>query len=507
MMASLWLACCTGEDYLTVQQEVEARDRGAHIVRFDDATQLERISSALEDSVQGTVIFAHGASAAMDIETVASIARCQNVGCVVAVIDCLDPAYIAQLFQAGATEIVAAEGADSNPGTSSLTACAGEEADRVQDDEPPFCIDEESGAPPAAESLTCNAQEPSAGRPSQVHQDSVHEQQADEDDAPPQETEGDEAPVSSRADRGTDEASARERSGDRPDEGVRASGEASGYRAPVICAVSGKGGVGTSTIIAAMAYYAAHCGLRTAVLDLDLMFGNLYELFGIDEPHDLASLVGASKTGALAEADIVQASMRIAPGLTLWGPVGMPEYAELLGKPVELLLDILRDESDVVFVDTSATWTDAVAAAVARCERCLMVCDGSTGSETALRRSIAMVSRLGVARTRMTCVVNRAGSSACTEEMAMRLEMAASLRSKMRISDGGGELSALLSFGRMDEVIKGRDACACSIRSGTRSLLHELGCPAFFEDAEEEPQRSAERSRLHLPWKKTGEPG
>ena len=76
------------------------------------------------------------------------------------------------------------------------------------------------------------------------------------------------------------------------------------HRAPVICAVSGSGGCGKSTIVAAMAHAASLLGLRAAVLDLDLMFGNLYDLLGADTPHDMATLIEPSAAGALAESDI-----------------------------------------------------------------------------------------------------------------------------------------------------------------------------------------------------------
>lgn len=489
-MASLWFACCSGEDYLTLQQEVEARDHGAHIVRFEDTSQLKQVDAILEEPAQGTALFAHGASAELDIEAVADVACCENTGSVVVVIDCLDPAYIAQLFRAGASEIVAAEGADSCPATSSPNACTGEESGSIPDDGPPFCLDGELGASPAAETLACDAHGVSAARAPQVR-DANSSKEAVRDAR---------QPVAGGVSE-SDPARAGAAIG-----AVSEAVEPPGARAPVICALSGRGGVGRTTISAAMACYAARCGLRAAVLDLDLMFGNVYELFGVDEPHDLESLVGASAAGVLAEDDIVRASMRIAPGLTLWGPIGVPEHAELLGKPVELLLGVLRKEADVVFVDTSVTWTDAVAAAVGECERCLMVCDGTTGAATGLKRSISMASRLGVPRTRMTCVVNRVGSSSCTEETAMRLEMEVALSSKMRISDGGGELAALLSFGKMDEATRGQDAFARSIRSGARSLLHELGCPALLEPADDEAGRVSDRPRLHLPWKKSGDP-
>ena len=66
----------------------------------------------------------------------------------------------------------------------------------------------------------------------------------------------------------------------------------------------------------------------------------------------MAALIEPAAAGALTEPDIVATSMRVAPGVTLWGPVAAPEQAELMARPVELLLDVLRRESDVVFIDT-----------------------------------------------------------------------------------------------------------------------------------------------------------
>ena len=124
----------------------------------------------------------------------------------------------------------------------------------------------------------------------------------------------------------------------------------------------------------------------------------------------MATLIEPSAAGALAESDIVAASMRVAPGVTLWGPVAAPEKAELMARPVELLLDVLRRESGVVFVDTSVFWGDAAAAAVAASDRCLVVGDAAVSSATSASRVIELASRVGVPRTRMSAVFNRFGA-------------------------------------------------------------------------------------------------
>ena len=278
------------------------------------------------------------------------------------------------------------------------------------------------------------------------------------------------------------------------------------HRAPVICAVSGSGGCGKSTIVAAMAHAASLLGLRAAVLDLDLMFGNLYDLLGVDAPHDMATLIEPSAAGALAESDIVAASMRVAPGVTLWGPVAAPEQAELMARPVELLLDVLRRESDVVFVDTSVFWGDAVAAAVAASDRCLVVGDAAVSSATSASRVIELASRVGVPRTRMSAVFNRFGARGADEDVAMRFEIACALSSKIRIADGGQDLAALMAFGRADEAVGQTSAFSTSVREAAREMLVELGrAVGPWSDMVADRAMRTERPRIRLPWSREGD--
>ena len=278
------------------------------------------------------------------------------------------------------------------------------------------------------------------------------------------------------------------------------------HRAPVICAISGSGGCGKSTIIATMAHAASLLGLRAAVLDLDLMFGNLFDLLSVDTPRDMAKLIEPSAAGALAEQDVVAASMRVAPGVTLWGPVAAPEQAELMARPVELLLDVLRRESDVVFVDTSVFWGDAVAAAVAASDRCLVVGDAAVSSATSASRAIELASRVGVPRTRMSAVFNRFGARGADEDVAMRFEIACALSSKIRIADGGQDLASLMAFGRADEAVGQASAFATSVREATREMLVELGCAVGpWSDVVNDRATRTERPRIRLPWSREGD--
>lgn len=547
-MKAIWLACCACGDYGLLQREVEGRDTGAQVLRVGDLDGLVSMARAFP-SRRGAAIIAASLFDTEDVrKTVARLTAEGRVSRVVVLIEALDPSDIEGLFRAGATEVIAAHSICGN-------GRAGEgavDSDRRMTIEPDAFVDREPGAPRATRGPRVDdygkaeaehGRRPrnplvydDAGGPAQHASDSpavdmgyVHGVNlADELDE-----------VEGFAGVGEPCAAASLASESQPGQPampawaqrVTAAGETGmlspasvspvpapsapapsadasipSRRAPVVCAVSGSGGCGKSTIVATMAHAASLLGLRAAVLDLDLMFGNLYDLLGVDVPHDMATLIEPSAAGALAEPDIVAASMRVAPGITLWGPVAAPEKAELMARPVELLLDVLRRESDVVFIDTSVFWGDAVAAAVAASDRCLVVGDAAVSSATSASRVIELASRVGVPRTRMSAVFNRFGARGADEDVAMRFEIACALSSKIRIADGGQDLAALMAFGRADEAVGQTSAFATSVREATREMLVELGCAVGpWSDMVADRATRTERPRIRLPWSREGD--
>lgn len=546
-MKAIWLACCACGDYGLLQQEVEGRDAGAQVLRVGDLDGLVSMARAFP-SRRGAAIIAASLFDTEDVrKAVARLTAEGRVSRVVVLIEALDPADIEGLFRAGATEVIAARSICGN-------GCAGEgtvDSNRCMAIEPDAFVDREPGAPRA----TRGPRVDDCGKAEAEHDRRPRDPLAYDDVGEPvpygeelltadmgyvhgvslvdelDEVEGLAGGDDLRADT-TVESPASALQFEQPAmpawaQRAAAAGEtgtlppvpaphapapsadavAPSHRAPVVCAVSGSGGCGKSTIVAAMAHAASLLGLRAAVLDLDLMFGNLYDLLGADTPHDMATLIEASAAGALAEPDIVAASMRVAPGVTLWGPVAAPEQAELMARPVELLLDVLRRESDVVFVDTSVFWGDAVAAAVSASDRCLVVGDAAVSSATSAARVIELASRVGVPRTRMSAVFNRFGARGADEDVAMRFEIACALSSKIRIADGGQDLAALMAFGRADEAVGQTSAFATSVREATREMFVELGCAVGpWSDMVTDRAMRTERPRIRLPWSREGDP-
>ena len=89
----------------------------------------------------------------------------------------------------------------------------------------------------------------------------------------------------------------------------------------------------------------------------------------------------------------------------------------------------------------------------------------------------------------------------------MRYELTCALGSKVRIADGGGDLSALMSFGRADEAVGQSSAFAKSVREATREMLTELGCAVgSWSDTVADASTRGERPRIRLPWRHEGGP-
>ena len=547
-MKAIWLACCACGDYGLLQREVEGRDAGAQVLRVGDLDGLISMARAFP-SRRGAAIIAASLFDTEDVrKTVARLTAEGRVSRVVVLIEALDPSDIEGLFRAGATEVIAAHSICGN-------GRAGEgavDSDRRMTIEPDAFVDREPGAPRA----TRGPRVDDYGKAEAEHGRRPRNPLVYDDAGGPAQHAGDSPAVDMGYVHGVnladelDEVEGFARAGEpcaaaslasepQPRQPampawarhVTAAGETGmlspasvspvpapsapapsadssipSRRAPVVCVISGSGGCGKSTIVATMAHASSLLGLRAAVLDLDLMFGNLYDLLGVDAPRDMAAFIEPSAAGTLTEPDIVAASMRVAPGVTLWGPVAAPEQAELMARPVELLLDVLRRESDVVFIDTSVFWGDAVAAAVAASDRCLIVGDAAVSSATSASRVIELASRVGVPRTRMSAVFNRFGARGADEDVAMRFEIACALSSKIRIADGGQDLAALMAFGRADEAVGQTSAFATSVREATREMLVELGCAVGpWSDMVADRATRTERPRIRLPWSREGD--
>ena len=521
-MASMWLVFCPPSKMELVRSEIRACDPSARFVRVGDKEGAVQAADGFADGLAGAALYASDAGALLE-PVVSHLTRECDIETVLVIVEQLDPGCIARLFAAGATEVIAAgdsefqRGSDACTGEGPLPASATESP---ADDSVIASCGETSGERPISVPVPAILPTPQHAGPidtkGTVGEASSSVASASREMPPTARAQGAHAAGAAPLGSGTDPDDITMQFGRPACNGAAAAVSDSARAsmdtvpeddvplAPVVVAISGRGGCGKTTVLAAMAWWAARMGMRAAVVDLDLMFGDLYRLVGIEQPADLARLASDETDALDAFEEAVEVSaMRIAPGLTLWGPCGLPEHAELLAAPVERLVSVLRREADVVFADTSVFWGDAVASTVSRCDRCLIVGSGGPFADVSSARAVALAARIGVPKTRMTGLFNRFGAMGCDEEHAMRFEMAVALRSHARIADGGPSVSELVAFGRLGDVMDDSGAFARDIRSFTEGLLRELGCPLEAWDERQRAMggRNQGGSRIRLPWK------
>lgn len=245
--------------------------------------------------------------------------------------------------------------------------------------------------------------------------------------------------------------------------------------APVIVLTSARGGVGKSSIAALMGVCAARWGLRVALLDFDLAFGDLYGFFGHPAPVDLMDVVRLGSTSDPGRLSLVGSGVEVAEGLTLYGPCAAPEYAELVAPHALELVVGAKRAFDLVIVDTSSVWADAVAQAVQVADRVAIVGDERAGAIGSLARAAKLAVRLGVARTRIVRLMNRCDSRCRDEEFMTRASLGLETTSSFRVLEGTVDVAELLSAGHAVELAELDNEFATSCAATLAKLLAEMG--------------------------------
>ncbi|RHS41265.1 P-loop NTPase [Collinsella sp. AF08-23] len=486
-MESIWLVYCAESAYGRVRAEVRKRDVRARIARVNSvegAVQLGRACAAADVHV---VFGCDSQAVATTVAGMAFVRQSLDGVEVLVIADGCDAPSIAHLLRTGATEVIATGASEDaqvrSEDSTTLEACM--EPDEFPQRTGEIALVRDDMVP--LEELWPPLDEPDdAEWPEDV---SIMSPPVAElrDGAP---AGGEEAASDLR------EVAARA--------GTRSVAHAATgtHRAPLVTVVSGRGGVGKTTLVAALAASSARAGLRAAVLDLDLMFGDLPAVLGAETRKGLEGLVAHERDDFIAECDVEATAMRVGPGLTLWGPLTEGEKAELFGTPIEQLIEVLRGAADVIYADTSNNWGDAAAVAIGACDRCLIVGGSGETSGSSAAAVVSLAARLGVPATRMTSVFNRIGARGCGEEEALRFEMGTSLRSRVRIADGGEDVRGMLSFGKLDALVAGNSAFAESVRTFAAQLLGELGCSVDKRLMAASPQGETRGTKFRLPWRK-----
>lgn len=265
-----------------------------------------------------------------------------------------------------------------------------------------------------------------------------------------------------------------------------------GVRAPVLTFCSGRGGVGKTSVVACAAAAAASWGMRVEAVDLDLSCGNLYAALGLARGTDLSRL----STGDLENPErLARLGAPCGERIRVWGPCERPETSELAAAVVPGLLEALARATDLVLVDTSPTFSDAVALAVRESDRVVLVHDRRPGSLASLSRTSGLAVRLGVARTRIARLENRVNVRDRTDQAFGRAEVGLEAARAFSVLEGGDEVADYLGYGDAAGLLEVGSPFAESVAACLAQLLQELGVLPEAEAAQHAAEGLAPRRR------------
>lgn len=240
--------------------------------------------------------------------------------------------------------------------------------------------------------------------------------------------------------------------------------------APIISFVSGRGGMGKTALVATCAELARDMGFRIALLDFDLSGGNLAFCFGVKRPYDLSRI----SHDVMCDDLIAKSATLIDDACLLWGPCEKPEMAETISPHIGAIVRYVTHNFDLVFADTSTTFTDAVAQVVQASTRVAIVHDDLPDAISALAKTAALAVRLGVPRTRICRVDNFSNPHNRFDIDFGRSEIGLEGAQAYKIVDGGMDIHELLATGHVRELIQVHNAYVKSVQAMLTEFIHDL---------------------------------
>lgn len=180
-------------------------------------------------------------------------------------------------------------------------------------------------------------------------------------------------------------------------------------RGTVVTVFSTKGGVGKTVLATNLGVALATMGESVALVDLDLQFGDVGIMLGIEPTQTISG--PASASDRLDTELLAGYMMTHASGLKcLLAPI-MPEEAEAItpGR-IARILELLSEMFDSVIVDTCASLDETVLTALDRSDRVLAMTMMDVASIKNTRISLQKLHQLGYDGGSVDVVLNRADS-------------------------------------------------------------------------------------------------
>ena len=181
----------------------------------------------------------------------------------------------------------------------------------------------------------------------------------------------------------------------------------SGGDGRVITVFSPKGGVGKSTISTGLAgAYAGPLKRSTLLIDLDLQFGDVGIMMGIDPTQTIVDLV--TTTGELDPDKLGGYVVHHSSGVDILAAPLRPEDAELVTEDrIGQLVDVAKAAYDIVVLDTPPHFDATTLAALDRSDRLVLVTTMDIPTVKNTKLALQTLNLLQYPRERIALVLNR----------------------------------------------------------------------------------------------------
>lgn len=177
----------------------------------------------------------------------------------------------------------------------------------------------------------------------------------------------------------------------------------------VVTVLSMKGGVGKTVVSSNLAVAIAGLGKSVALVDLDLQFGDVGIVLGLEPTQ---TIVGAVQSGERLDADMLRGFLVThSSGVHALLAPTLPEDAEIVtASRIDRILGLLVTMFDYVVIDTPPTLDEAVLTALDRSDRVLVVTMMDVASVKNSRVSLQKLRQLGYNGSLVDIMLNRADS-------------------------------------------------------------------------------------------------
>lgn len=232
-------------------------------------------------------------------------------------------------------------------------------------------------------------------------------------------------------------------------------------RAPLITIVSASGGAGKSTLALVIGHLTAARGIKTAIVEGDLQFGDMGFWLGLDV--NLSSL-------AQGEACI---PVPISAQLDLFKAPALPEVAEEISDAAACLVEDARTNYELVIADTGQFWSGLTGELLCNSDLVLLLMDQRRASAYGAIKALELCQRLSIPGARIACVFNRA--SGIPRNDFEHIEDALGCEELFRLADGKASVEALIGTCRIEEFVEGGMAPVPDVEQLLAKLLPRIG--------------------------------